>query len=306
MEITDQEVIEFINSVETKLGGFDLVGAREVVDQLILRKREREEGNLQEIFCRRWPTMTEHFGGLANEELVVLTGESGRGKTTFFLLYMLDLLRQGFPGFIAFQEGGFGQFSKRVGEMVLQKNEKEFEDSDLGALSEILFKIASFYSYQPGGEVDQERLIAAMKYSVLKYGVKFCVIDHLGFVKLDRRNGKNTAEAIGDFLKKIKTFNAKMKVPVLLIAHPAKSGDKGYSDGREIGMDELKGSSDIKQLADTVMSLFRTKDKTALRFQKIRNSDYAKNTGLGIIFDYDHKRSELIEACVKPQKLKEN
>jgi len=66
----------------------------------------------------------------------------------------------------------------------------------------------------------------------------------------------------------------------------------------------MKGSSDIKQLAHTVISLFPVKDITAIRFQKIRCSDYAANRGKCITFTYDHRRSLLSEACNRPQELK--
>lgn len=303
-EITEQEIQTYVKEVEAgKRGVFSYRGHGDIFHELIARRKRMEEGIGVELFPRIWPVMCEHFGGLRSEDLTVITGDTGKGKTTFSLRYMLSLLQQGYPGLILSLEEGFSNLSKRIGEMVLESREKTWDDTKVGMYKTLTEQSAPIHVFSPSGPLAEDRAIDAMKYAVFKFGIRFVVIDNLTYIRLNYRHGGSDASSIGSFLTRLTGFAENHLVPVILIAHPSKLGDKGFKE-RETGMDELKGSSDIKQLAHTILSIFPWKDKTIVRFPKIRCSDYAHNRGKCMIFDYDDKRSWLTEACDFPQKIK--
>lgn len=91
---------------------------------------------------------------------------------------------------------------------------------------------------------------------------------------------------VGDFLRRLAGLAHEYNVAILLIVHPTKTGEKGLKN-REIGIDEMKGSSSIKQESDAVFSLFRDKDFTYLRFLKIRHHLYSKYLNAMIAFRFD-------------------
>ncbi len=106
---------------------------------------------------------------------------------------------------------------------------------------------------------------------VKDFGCEIMFIDHLHyFAGGDRR--QRTIE-IGDIVRYIKLLARKLDIPIVLVCHLRKL----EAEGTVPTLDDLKDSSAIKQDADIVSLLYRTRDKTTRLFSNIVTANTDKN-----------------------------
>ena len=130
-----------------------------------------------------------------------------------------------------------------------------------------------------------------MNYAKRKYNVEYVVLDHLHFF-LENEGSDGTTAEINKFMKSLAITTLKTDQHVMLIAHPGKLNNH---EGK-VQMNDLRGSSSIKQIAHNVMTVWRDKgadevgstvmaDEVIINFEKVRD-----DSGIGgkilLYFDY--------------------
>lgn len=178
-------------------------------------------------------------GGFRAGDLVILTGNTGMGKTSFAQTITYNVSKSQVHSV---------WFSY---EMILSEVWKKFKAMgvDEKFLAYTPFKMVS-------GSTDwiSQKIIEAKK----KFGVKAVFIDHLGFLapgakKYDSMMANNYSAFLGNISRQLKLFALEYDVTIFLIAHTRKSEDPTIND--------IGNSVAVAQEADSVFIVHREADK---------------------------------------------
>ena len=92
-----------------------------------------------------------------------------------------------------------------------------------------------------------------MSYAFKKYNCEFFVLDNLMTIDLEIIRETELLSKQKKFISKLKNFAATNNVIIILVAHPKKINYKQ----KKITKDDISGSGNIFNIADTVLSLYR-------------------------------------------------
>lgn len=242
-----------------------------------------------------WPAFNEYFGG-ARSELVIVSGETGMGKTSWVMSWMKDTLDQGRPCCILPLEMGPRDTIDHLSEMVTGKKNNQVGPEDIREFGAALEKWPLFV-VDRNGSLPEHEVRAAIYHTALDLGVKFFVIDHLEFIDKPMNYSKTDAYLIDDCVRTLSAIATELKVTIVLIAHPKKR--ERADQKKAVVLGDLKGTSGIAQTSGSVLVHYRPdeeKDETFIILAKIRSREHAKNRGKRIRFGYDSRYSMYVEA----------
>jgi len=175
-------------------------------------------------------------GGVREGDLVVVTGISGMGKTTFIQNITTNLAKQALLPL---------WFSYEVLIDNLYAKFKSIHNAELPIY--VPKKIVS-------GNI--EWITEKISKAIEKYGVKFIFIDHIDFLQPKKFTGLDQRRIIlKDICQELKELAIEKKVIIFLVAHTKKV------QGREIEMQDVAESSGIYQLCDLLISVNRKTEK---------------------------------------------
>ena len=226
---------------------------------------------------KRWSVFNQSFGG-ARGELVAVTSETGEGKTTFTRNWIFDVVDGcGETACLFTLEDPIQSTSEVLAQMAVGEDIQYMTDAELTKAGKKFDEWKLWY-LNHRGMLPEQHLYNAIYYAVQQLGCRFFVVDHLDYIEKSWGH-RNESYVIGDCVRRLAGIAHKENVTIVLVVHPAKLQTRGVRS-REVGADELKGSSSIKQEADAVFTLYRPdrqKSDVYLRFLKIRNHRFGKN-----------------------------
>ena len=201
------------------------------------------------------PSLDRVLGSVEAGELIIVTGPSGAGKTSFMMSITANMCKQ---------ESSSAWFTLEVTpRQFINKMKKIMGD-----------KLPLFY--MPAQNTDNnikwlhDRIIEAK----VKYNIKVAFVDHLHqLFSLDKFNGTNLSLEIGDVVAKIKQLAITHNIVIFLVAH---STDAKDAPTREPKMMDIRDSGMISRLADTVLGIWRIANKndgTKSRLDDIQEDD---------------------------------
>ena len=206
------------------------------------------------LLSEEWKSLNTMLGGLRHSEVTILTGETASGKTTFAINIMNDLLKFDKSVIILSSEMSAAKIMSKMFSMYKEKRINDFSDDDLKECIQYYSKKNLFF-IDVHGELKMEELKDCLEYAKSKYNIEFVLIDHLHFL-IDRTK-ENQAQAIELFMIDIVKITHKLLLHIILIAHPGKlNNTSGIVD-----MNDLRGSSAIKQDSDNIMIVYRDRKK---------------------------------------------
>lgn len=219
------------------------------------------------------------LGGFRSGDLVIISGKTGHGKTSFAHFLTYNFAKINIPSL---------WFSYEVFVTELWRKFKEMGVSD------------NFVSYTPlknvSGRTDwlEDKIIEAKE----KYGTKIVFIDHLGFLskKMESTNdAKNYSLYLGSICRELKRIAIDFNLVVVLMAHTKKTGIE-----TELDNDDLAHSAGIGQEADAVFFVKRSREQesneSAIKITKNRRT--GKRIWLPFIFEngfYKKKEEDKLE-----------
>jgi twinkle protein len=194
------------------------------------------------------------FGGFRPNELSILTGETSSGKTTFATHLGFRFVKTGHPVLIASFEMKPPTILRK---MIQMEAGHSFYPFNRDVFSPYFTRISSLpvYFVDAYGEIGLKELKDSIYYAKRRYGIEFVILDHLHFFL--KYSGDHERQAIDQALRDIKSWAMELEIHILLIVHPTKLT---YDDS-VVRLNDLKGSSGLKQIPDNVFSIWRPRKK---------------------------------------------
>jgi len=189
-------------------------------------------------------------GGFKEGDLVVISGISGEGKSSYGQTLTYNLCNKGIPTLWFSYEVSAKHLDKKFRKMGIDQFYHVYtpEKNTTGKLEWIKYKI---------------------KESYLKYMTKVVIIDHIDFLTpTDIKNSDNETIALKKITTELKTLAIKLNMTIIIMAHLKK-----LPEGKEPDMQDIGHSAGIFQLADYVFMIWREKEKRSFGSNKFKNSD---------------------------------
>ncbi|MFA6636191.1 MAG: DnaB-like helicase C-terminal domain-containing protein [Candidatus Omnitrophota bacterium] len=226
-----------------------------------------DKGSGQEI--PDFQDLTNRMGGARPGEITVMTGDTASGKST--LATNIFSKFKG-PRLVASTENSSEQVMIMFFAMFRRKNFKNFTQEDYEACI-LHFAREPIYFIDVHGRLSSQELDDYISYGKRKYDIEFVLLDHLHF--FIRNTSHSPVSDIENFVFDLVAIAKRTGVNIWLIAHPAKLNN---SDG-VVSMNDLKGSSAIKQDSHNVITVWRDREKeengiyeVVLNVEKVRHT----------------------------------
>jgi replicative DNA helicase len=227
-------------------------------DELILLQ---EAINKDKLTCRRFKIGFEEFdeamaGGLKDGDLVIISGRSGNGKTSFAQTITFNLCQDKISTL---------WFSYEV---TLEHLHRKFEEMKMPEFYQVFVpKVNTTGHLKWVKEKIQE--------AVEKYSTKVVFIDHIDFLIPSSvgRSQDNTSAYLKMITTELKSLAIELNVIIVCMAHLKK-----LSPDADPEMEDIGYSAGIFQLADYVIMVNRETTKQALTFSDVPSAFIDRTT----------------------------
>lgn len=231
------------------------------------------------------------IGGLVMEQVVLLSGKAGEGKSTFMSQLICEALDQGESVFAYSGELAAWQFKTWLDLQLAGAENLIAQDDKSGgevytikpqaqqAINEWYKNRMFIYDndYLPDGKEEIEGVLATVERVVMQYGVRLICIDNLMTAMETVRDKDNLHLAQGNFVNELKRIARNYDVCIILVAHPKKTAEKDFTN------DAISGSSDIANRVDVVMAYQRADDTERAQFGADSILQISKNRLFGVL-----------------------
>lgn len=261
------KVLEYVNNpIDTPIEG--------VID---LAMAEDIDYDLMPGLYTKIPELDEKIVKLFYSQLIILTGKSGEGKSSFLSsVIMAQALEQYENVYIYSGElspsnvKNWLTTSLMGRENITMKNSvvRVFNKEKYAKLKDWMKERVFIHDNTKG--IDEDSILRTMEESARKKGCRVFCIDNLMSLNLnDGTTDELKAQTL--FVNRLKNFANKFQALVVLVSHPR----KGAVNVSNIGKDDIAGSSNIVNLADLVISVKRYNEKEK-RGETNSRGDYIK------------------------------
>ncbi|CAH8520235.1 unnamed protein product [Schistosoma margrebowiei] len=206
---------------------------------------------LRGIPFSRFTELNRIIKGFRTQEMTVLSGNTGVGKTTFMCEYSLDLAEQGVPTLW----GSFEMPLRKVCKTLVQQFAGEPLDppipSRIAEWARMFSENIPIYFMNLHGAQSLTEVLKTMEVGVKDSGVEHIVIDNLQFL-LGAGDGAfvERFQRQDHYVQKLRAFATEKGTHVTIVAHPRKE-----EIGRLLSINSLYGGGKISQEADNIMFL---------------------------------------------------
>lgn len=257
-------------------------------------------------------------GGFFPGQLVILTGERGRGKSTFASQLVVNAAAEGVKSFIYSGEMPNASVKEWIERQIagpdcinIERMASGYEKTHINAM--YLEQISAWhdgmiYIYDTDALINTEEdgvekdLLGKVRKAIVQYGCRFIVIDNL-MTALDDNLQFDIYRQQAIFVKKLKRLAARFNVVILLIAHPKKaSKDKGFENDDVLGSSNITNFADIILRYDVPSKKAQDADRRILELTKGRRD--GRKGKFEMFYDFKSKRISDSELRVKDSLLK--
>lgn len=206
---------------------------------------------------------------LEKDWMVMISGVSNVGKTSYVLNLVDDLTSRGIPTLVFPFERGIESVGKRFLTVKFNKTLDEFtmqNEDEWKAMVEKCLDTPAYFA-MPKKEDMVETIIRSKRI----FDTRVVVIDHLDYI-IRHVSGNKEAE-IGNTLQDLKRVAEENKIILLIVSHTRKvEAPGGWKTKKKPGMEDLKGSSSLYQDPECVVMLSSDQENEI-------NVDVLKNKG---------------------------
>lgn len=194
------------------------------------------------------PSLDRILGGVEAGELIVVSGPTGNGKTTFLMSITRNMAWKDIPS----------------AWFTLEVTPKSFIRKIMNACGE---KMPLFY--MPRKNTDnqlkwiEERIIEAK----VKHDIRVVFIDHIHQIfSLHRMTNSNVSLEIGDMVGQIKQLAIDHHLAIFLIAHTRDNSEKPNAEPQK---EMIRDSGLISRLADAIILVWRVKNEDTIEKNRV-------------------------------------
>lgn len=270
---------------------------------------ELKKGDSEKVLGRQsmWHGVNNLIAGWRAGEVTVVTGDTGSGKTTWTTACAWDQSkgdpgdsRDGVGTLIASFEMPSRDTARKLVSMEAGKSFVDMDNVDLhNAMSNLRSRNIFFVDHY--GEIPLDDLRDAIEYGVRRYGLWYVVVDHLHFML--EGSPEKERYMIDKTMRAIKSWALKLQVHIVLVVHPSKLRTDIEGVPLKVELNDLKGSSEIKKVADNVLRVWVPRDldrsNNHVPYSEITTlkarSDFAKEGSVQLEFDRNSLRYEYTE-----------
>jgi replicative DNA helicase len=196
--------------------------------------------------------------GLKNEDLIILSGASTTGKTTF-LLNTINAMLKDRKKILAFMlEGRVFYFIERLMTIEYNKPIHEITKEEIEAFKTQFREYELYFYSGPQSMLDVDKVVEKAIICKNLYDVDLMVLDHLHVIV--ERGRDNYSSLVGRTVSSLKNLAIDLKIPVVVVCHIRK-----VQKNIVPSMQDLRDSSFIHQDADVVLMLWSDLDKISDR-----------------------------------------
>lgn len=218
--------------------------------------------------------------------LIIVTGETGEGKTSFLTWLLHEQARAGFPSLLtSFEQSPLGTVQKLLRNELGCDFTSRTEIERRAALRAIDERPLTLVRHR--GQMPFDELHDTIRYAVRRQRVKNVLVDHLGFViDPDAEDERREIQVVVRALSIIAEHEG---VTIFLVCHPS---NQHVAQKRRVGIADLKGASALRQDAHEVWVVEKsrtTKERpwpgTRIHLDKIRSDFGASGSSVLLAFD---------------------
>jgi archaellum biogenesis ATPase FlaH len=217
--------------------------------------------------------------------LIIVTGDTGSGKTTFTSWLALEQARRGVPVLLtSFEQSPIGTIQKLLRAQVGGDFAKVSADERARAMHELGQMPITLVDHY--GRMKREEISEAIRYAVRRLDTRVIVVDHLGFVS--DPDAQDERRDIEETVRSLALLGVQENVAIVLICHPNRMAAQQQ---RRITMKDLKGASAIEQDAHLVLVVERqpierrAHPSTAIHVDKCRSEFGLPGSSCSLAFD---------------------
>lgn len=218
--------------------------------------------------------------------LVIVTGDSGSGKTSFTSWAIREQAMRGNHTLATCFEQSPEQLSEKFLRMQVGG---DFTAVDVAARDRAWAEL----DHLPGkihvvdlhGRMPKAELLDNLRYAVRRLDVRFAVVDHREYIDLEDDNETE----ITKFMTELSVMGVTEHITIVLICHPNRMN---VAQQRRVGMRDLKGSSGIEQNAHVVLVVQRNQigkasptPSTTLFLDKVRSEFGTPDSSCVLAYD---------------------
>lgn len=183
--------------------------------------------------------------------LVVISGVSNVGKTSYAMNIAKELADKGMPSLILPFERGVRSVGQRYLQLELNLTKDQIENLSSSQWESYLEEVVNrpvFFSLPKKDELE-ETIVKAQRL----FGIKALIVDHLDY--LVRNVTGNKEQDIANTLHDLKRIAIERKIMMFVVTHIKKQETKGSIKPKKPVMEDLKGSSSLYQDPECVLLL---------------------------------------------------
>lgn len=187
--------------------------------------------------------MDEALGGW-RPELIVVTGDTAAGKTSFTTWLALEQARRGVGVLLtSFEQRPIGTVQK----LLRAEVGGDFTLVDAGTRASAMATLGSLpiYMVDHYGELASDQMRDLLSYASRRRDIRWAMIDHLGFMVQGADDERKAIEAV---VRDYATLSVQLGMTIVLICHP---NNMSIAQQRRVKLGDLKGASAIRQDAHT-------------------------------------------------------
>jgi replicative DNA helicase len=194
-------------------------------------------------------------GGYWNGQLVVLSGTSGTGKTSFLLQELLHTAKMQNPTFLMCLEMPTIMMMRKIIEKEYGVPMLKIRQEHVEQYRQNLSKVPLYLGDKGSTLEDVEQTIRA---AVKRYDLKCVAFDNLNYFV---RSIEHEAQEIGKVTKRMKELAVELHIPIIMVSQLRKFDDEQRAPHKG----DLKGASAIDQDADSIILLWRRRNKSEVK-----------------------------------------
>lgn len=249
-------------------------------------------GDLRELFSKAIPFYKYEFSGLGDviqkiiddpmdyleisllpnvklekDQLIVLSGNTNAGKSTVALNMIKELALRNIPTLFMPFERGVYSLGRRYIQIALDKTQEQMQFTPKEEWRHHMIELSRHPVYLAVPE--KNNIVSTIRRAKRLFSVRFVVIDHLDYIIRNVTGNRETA--IADTVQSMKRLAEELGVIILIVTHVRKLDEPGSTVQRKPNLDDLKGSSSLKQDPEVVAMINPTIDMRGVSIDILKN-----------------------------------